>query len=172
MWHVTFLQPVCLLFVLITLAIHSPHHLPILLTIMYSSPSNRPDWRVFHPYRFCWGKAEEQLVWIKCVIVSDCFFFSLFPSQMCRGIFQSIWPLRPAFFWPGSFQRAATPIALLYVRQLVHVHVWRHMPCLSCLEIIINIIQHIMLWHLPGAFDYNTSHYHKCICSMHGQPEL
>lgn len=38
MWHVRFLQLVCLLFVLITLAIHSPHHLPILLSIMYSSP--------------------------------------------------------------------------------------------------------------------------------------
>lgn len=38
MWHVTFLQLVCLLFVLITLAIHSPHHLLILLTVIYSSP--------------------------------------------------------------------------------------------------------------------------------------
>lgn len=38
MWHVIFLQPVCLLFVLITFAIHPPHHLPILVTIMYSAP--------------------------------------------------------------------------------------------------------------------------------------
>lgn len=112
-------QSVCSL--VCTLAIHSPHHPPIPLTIMYSCPSNRSDWRVFHFYRFCRGKAEKLLIWINCFVTSD-YVFRLFASQMCRGIFQSIWPLRPVFFWPGNFQRAATPTALLYVHRLVHVH--------------------------------------------------
>lgn len=82
MWHVTFLQPLCLLFVLISLAIHSPHHLPVLLTIMYSSPGNRSDWHVLSFYRVCSGKAEEPLIKIKFFITTDCFFclFVCFPD--------------------------------------------------------------------------------------------
>lgn len=126
MWHVTFLQPVCLLFVLITLAIHSPHHLPILLTVMYSLPpvTNPTDASFTSTglQQDSRGDADLNNIlywkWLCFVSVFSC----VCPSQMCRGIFPSIWPLRPAFFWPGSFQRAATPTALLYVHQLLPAH--------------------------------------------------
>lgn len=107
-------QSVCSL--VCTLAIHSPHHPPIPLTIMCSYPSNRLTCLLFLQVLQREGRAAADL---NNMICHKWLFVFLLASQMCRGIFQSIWPLRPVFFWPGNFQRAATPIALLYVPRLV-----------------------------------------------------
>lgn len=68
-------SPVC------TLAIHSPHHLPIPLTFIRSSPSNRSDWLVFHACRFSLRESRRAAhlnnalsqVTLFCLCVCVCF---------------------------------------------------------------------------------------------------
>lgn len=67
--------PVCSL--VCTRAIHSPHHLPIPLTFIRSSPSNRSDWLVFHPRRFSQRESRRASDLNKtfCQKCDKCLFF-------------------------------------------------------------------------------------------------
>lgn len=79
MWHVTFLQPLCLLLVLITLANHSPHHQPILITIVCSYPVTD----LTDVFSIVTGlqldRGFEPLMWIKYVNTDWLFFLCLLP---------------------------------------------------------------------------------------------